>query len=156
MAHTLVSLLMIGVAPGADPRPEGPDLTRYLLVCGGLIAAILALAWGFRRLLKHSGGRALDRRGMRIVDMLPLGGKQRIAVVRCYDRTFVLGLGDKEVNLVGELDRETVPQQSATFQGRPDFSRMLANLMGRPQPEGTQPGTESTAESSFPHGGRHA
>jgi flagellar biogenesis protein FliO len=35
---------------------------------------------------------------------LPLGGKQRLAVVRCYDRTFALGLGEKEVSLVAEID----------------------------------------------------
>jgi flagellar biogenesis protein FliO len=82
MAPTTFALL-IGVATRSDPIPAGPDLTRYLLVCGGLIAMILLLAWGFRRLIGSASRRGLDRRGMRIVDMLPLGGKQRLAVVRC-------------------------------------------------------------------------
>ncbi|MBM3975660.1 MAG: flagellar biosynthetic protein FliO [Planctomycetes bacterium] len=130
MAITLLSP-PIGVVAGGDPLPTGPDLTRYLLVCGALIAAILVLAWGFRRLIASTTQRGLDRRGMKIVDMLPLGGKQRVAVVKCYDRTFVLGLGDKEVHLVGELDRESVPETSRSIVDGADFSKILSRLMGR-------------------------
>lgn len=130
MASSTTALL-VGVAARPDAVPAGPDLTRYLLVCGGLIALILLLAWGFRRLIGSSARRGVDRRGMRIVDMLPLGGKQRLAVVRCYDRTFVLGLGDKEVHVVGELDRETAPQESRALAGGAEFSDVLSKLMGR-------------------------
>ncbi|TAJ14913.1 MAG: hypothetical protein EPO68_12585 [Planctomycetota bacterium] len=133
MAPTSFALL-IGVATRTDSLPAGPDLTRYLFVCGGLIAMILLLAWGFRRLIGSASRRGLDRRGMRIVDMLPLGGKQRLAVVRCYDRTFVLGLGDKEIHVVGELDRETAPQGAQALGGRTDFSDVLSKLMGRSRP----------------------
>ena len=43
-----------------------------------------------------------------MVDILPLGGKRQLAVVRCYDRTFALGLGEKDVSLVAELDHEAI------------------------------------------------
>src|SRR5687768_8559201 len=76
---------------------SGPDLTRYLAVCAGLLVLVAALAYGFRRLI----GRALtvraSQRSLQVVDLLPLGGKQRLAVVRCYDRTFLIGLGEKEL-----------------------------------------------------------
>lgn len=84
----------------------GVDMTRYALVCVGLVAAILALAWGFRRALAGNLRGRAGRRSMRVVDVLPLGGKRQLAVVRCYDRTFVLGLGERDVSLVTELDAD--------------------------------------------------
>ena len=85
---------------------DGPDLTRYLLICSGLIVAIAVLGWGFRRFLGGTLATRAARRSLRIVDSLPMGGRRRLAVVRCYDRTFLLGVGDREVNLVAELDAE--------------------------------------------------
>lgn len=83
---------------------NGPDLTRYLAVCGILLLAILGLAWGFKKLVGGAVRARAASRSLQIVDLLPLGGKQRLAVVRCYDRTFALGLGEKEVSLVAEID----------------------------------------------------
>ena len=83
---------------------NGPDLTRYLTVCGILLLSILGLAWGFKKLVGGAVRARAASRSLQIVDLLPLGGKQRLAVVRCYDRTFALGLGEKEVSLVAEID----------------------------------------------------
>lgn len=83
---------------------QGPDLTRYFTVLGILLAAILALAFGFKKLFAGAMKAKAAKRHLAIVDLLPLGGKQRLAVVRCYDRTFAIGLGDKEVALIAELD----------------------------------------------------
>lgn len=91
------------------PSAEGPDLTRYLLVCGGLLALVAGLAWAVRRLLAGQMKARAARRSLQVLDLLPLGGKQRLAVVRCYDRTFLLGLGEKEVGLVSELDPVVTP-----------------------------------------------
>ncbi|MEM7306767.1 MAG: flagellar biosynthetic protein FliO [Planctomycetota bacterium] len=85
---------------------EGPDLTRYFLVCGFLLLLILALALGFRRLSAAGGGRRGSRRALQTLDVLSLGSRQRVAVVRCYDRSYLLGLGDKEVRLLAELDAD--------------------------------------------------
>ena len=83
---------------------SGPDLTRYLTVCGILLLSILALAWGFKKLVGGAVRARAASRSLQVIDLLPLGGKQRLAVVRCYDRTFALGLGEKEVALVAEID----------------------------------------------------
>jgi flagellar biosynthetic protein FliO len=92
-------------------QATGPDLTRYLVVCVGLIAAVLALAWVFRRTL---GGRLrarAARRSLQVLDVLPLSGKQKLVVVRCYDRSFLLGTGEKEVRVIAEL--EVAPESRA-------------------------------------------
>lgn len=83
---------------------SAPDLTRYLFVVGILILALLGIAWGLRRLLTGSLKSRASGRSLAVIDVLPLGGKRQLTVVRCYDRTFALGLGEKDVTLVAELD----------------------------------------------------
>jgi flagellar biogenesis protein FliO len=91
----------------------GPDLTQYFAVCVGLIAAIVIGGFAIKRLFKHTLTARAARRSLRIVDVLPLGGKQRLAVVSCYERTFIVGLGDKELCLVAELDAQATPELTA-------------------------------------------
>ena len=87
---------------------EGPDYTRYLIVCATVLLAVFGGAFGFRRLMGESLRRRAAARSLRVVDVLPIGPKQRLTVVQCYDRTFVLGQGEKEVQLVAELDPVTI------------------------------------------------
>jgi flagellar biogenesis protein FliO len=116
---------------------EGPDLTRYLLVCAGLIVAIGCAGFGFRRLFAHTLRVKAARRSMQVVDVLPLGGKQRLMVVRCYDRTFLIGLGERETSLVAELDPAAQPEPEAAAVERPAFAATLETVAGpRLRPEG--------------------
>jgi len=112
---------------------NGPDLTRYLTVCGILLLSILALAWGFKKLVGNAVRARASSRSLQIVDLLPLGGKQRLAVVRCYDRTFALGVGDKEVGLIAEIDAAATLPKEATTTSRAAFGAVLARLSGRAQ-----------------------
>jgi flagellar protein FliO/FliZ len=94
-------------------QATGPDLTRYLVVCALSIAALLVLSWLFRRAV---GGRLKARaakRSLQVLDVLPLSGKQKLVVVRCYDRSFLLGTGEKEVRVLAELDAEPLPQAAS-------------------------------------------
>ena len=107
---------------------NGPDLTRYLFVCGILLGAILALAWGFKKLVAGSVRARAASRSLQVVDLLPLGGKQRLAVVRCYDRTFALGLGEKEISLVAEIDPVHVAEKKPGEPGKADRHAFLQAL----------------------------
>lgn len=123
-----LSLALLPIAQEGGTRfggTEGPDLSRYLTVCVVLIVAIGGLAYGFKRLVANNLKTRAGKRSLQILDVLPLGGKQRLAVVRCYDRTFALGLGDKEVTAIAELDPvigadqppdESAPSDEQTFQ----------------------------------------
>lgn len=108
----------------------GPDLTRYFTVCGLLLVAILALAWGFRRLMAGALRVKAAQRSLQVIDVLPLSGKHKLAVVRCYDRTFALGLGEREVSLIAELDPVAAPARgaprSAAFDDTLDRERVRA------------------------------
>jgi flagellar biogenesis protein FliO len=116
------------------PR-EGPDWNRYVLVCTVLLAALGALFWAMRALVARSGRVGSLRRSLRVIDVLSLGGKQRVCVVRCYDRTFALGVGDKEVGLIAEIDAAvSMPKESATVPA-PGFGSVLALLASRARPK---------------------
>lgn len=108
MAQTLLPALfplaLLPVSEASFGGTEGPDLTRYLTICAVLLAGIGVLGWGFRRLMSGALRTRAAKRSLQIVDALPLGGKKRLCVVRCYDRTFALGIGDREVSVVAELD----------------------------------------------------
>ena len=86
-----VSVPMSNVLLLSGPVQAGPDLGRYLLVCFGLLCLILGLAWVFRRFLAHHLTRRAAQRSLQVLDVLPLGGKQKLVVVRCYDRSFLSG-----------------------------------------------------------------
>lgn len=108
----MISTSFLALATTPPSEAGGPDMTRYLMVCALLLALIGALAFLFKRFVAGAVRARAARRSLQILDVLPLGGKQRMCVVRCYDRTFALGLGDKEVALIAELDPVVAPEAS--------------------------------------------
>lgn len=149
---------------------EGPDLTRYLAVCGILILLVAGLGVGLRRLAR-SGWRAHARaRALQAVDVLPLGGRQKLAVVRCYDRSFLIGVGDKELCLIAALGEEPAgsdeapeltaldaptPELAPPPAGLPKRERFLAALRARAGDAAVLPPTPARASGAprLPGGG---
>lgn len=126
------------LAPEAG-RASGPDLTRYLVVCAATIAALLFLAWVFRRFVAGHVQTRAAKRSLQVLDVLPLSGKQKLVVVRCYERSFLLGVGEKEVRAIAELD--PVPPTRAAGPG-PSFSAALeGELVLQPAPAAARPAT---------------
>jgi flagellar biogenesis protein FliO len=163
--HAPLAALVLDASTSPLAAAQGPDLTRYFTVLGILLAAIVGLAFGFKKLFAGALRAKAARRHLAVVDLLPLGGKQRLAVVRCYDRTFALGLGDKEVALIAELDAvhaEHRGLRAPDAAERAEFARVLAGA-GRaesarervaPQPAAASaPGTP-TSSTSAPSIGR--
>ncbi len=145
MALPCLPLAALADLSGAPSGAPGVDLTRYLLVCGLLILAIGGLGWAFRRFVAGALRAKAARRSLGVIDVLPLGGRQKLAVVRCYDRTFLLGLGDREVSLVAELDHQEseaeaesepgpAPGIPASDRDRRAFARELLRMNARAQP----------------------
>jgi len=118
-----VSLLLI-TEDAARLGADGLDLTRYFLVVGALLGAVLLAGLLLKRVISGSLKARASKRSLAVVDVLPLGGKRQLSVVRCYDRTFALGLGDKDVSLVAELDAVIGKEQAAASDGEP-FERLL-------------------------------
>ncbi len=84
----------------------GPQWTRYLMVCVVLVLSIALLGWGAQRVFARTLKVRASQRSLQVLDVLPLGQRQRLVVVRCYDRNFLLGCGEKEVRHIAELDAQ--------------------------------------------------
>lgn len=90
---------------------EGPDFTQYGILVVSLLATIGFLAFAFKRLVGGQLRRRAEQRALQVCDVLPLSNKQRLCVVRCYDRSFFLGVSDKQVDLIAELDAAAIGAQ---------------------------------------------
>lgn len=110
----------------------GPDLTRYFLVCAALVLLTGGLLLAFRKGLAATVRARAARRSLAVVDVLPLGGRHKLLVVRCYDRTFLLGAGDKELAPIAELDPatglEAAGRKAPEPADREAFARTLETL----------------------------
>jgi len=127
--HTLTLALLSQV--GAN---TGPDLTRYFTVCGVLLAAIGLLAWGFKKLIAGNLSLRAAKRNLQVLDVLPMGGKQKLAVVRCYDRAFLIGLGDKEISSISELDGVIANESEAKDPADKESFEQALDLISRAMP----------------------
>lgn len=127
---------ILAAADPALPGAAGPDMTRYALVCAGLVLLVAGLGVGFRKLAGKAMGARAAKRSLAVIDVLPLGGKQRLVVVRCYDRTFALGAGEKEVHLLAELDAVITPARDPLPEAadRRAFASTLASIAASPPP----------------------
>ena len=87
-------------APVASALDTG--LWSSLLVTMLALAFVLALAWLFLRLLKRATTlRAVDGRvPPQVVQAVPLGGRERLVVVRDGGHEYVLGVTAASVNLI--------------------------------------------------------
>lgn len=111
--HLNLALLQEAQEPSGFGGTAGPDLSRYFMVCAILIVVTAGLAWGLKKVIAGNLQQRGTQRSLQVVDVLGLGGKRKLAVVRCYDRTFVVGLGEREITPIAELDGaigEDLPQ----------------------------------------------
>lgn len=141
--------IALALVPEAGPA-SGPDLTRYLLVCALLIVSLIALAWVFRRFVAGRLRSRAAKRSLQVLDVLPLSGKQKLVVVRCYDRSFLLGLGEKEVRSIAELDveQESAPEGLFTREVPPrPFGSALEDRLAASAPAGPTRGAAPRPES---------
>ncbi|MEM6674510.1 MAG: flagellar biosynthetic protein FliO [Planctomycetota bacterium] len=106
----------------------GPDLSWLTGAVLFFVSMLAVLAFGFRRLVGGSLRARASKRDLRVLDVLPLGGKRQLAVVRCYDRTFALGLADASVDLVAELDTEAVDHDRSAGSGADRADEFIARL----------------------------
>ncbi|QTD45494.1 flagellar biosynthetic protein FliO [Ottowia testudinis] len=89
-------------APAAAGGAMGAGLWSSLLVTVLALAFVLALAWLFLRLLKRATTlRSADGRAPpQVVQAVPLGGRERLVVVRDGGHEYVLGVTAASVSLI--------------------------------------------------------
>lgn len=97
---------MNGASAAAAGNAVDPGLWSSLLVTMLALAFVLALAWLFLRLLKRATTlRSVDGRvPPQVVQAVPLGGRERLVVVRDGAHEYVLGVTAASVSLIDKRD----------------------------------------------------
>ena len=123
------------IVPAPNPlvigahAPQGPGLGGGLLALLLVLGLIVGLAWLLKRL---PGGGFRQADGLRIVASIPLGTKERAAVVQVGGQQLLLGIGAGGVRTLHVLPQplpDTPPAQLPTMKSLPDFKQMLAQRL---------------------------
>lgn len=102
---------MNGASAAAAGNTVDAGLWSSVLVTMLALAFVLALAWLFLRLLKRATTmRSIDGRvPPQVVQAVPLGGRERLVVVRDGAQEYVLGVTANSVSLI---DKRVAPSAS--------------------------------------------
>lgn len=109
--------------------PQAPGLGGAFVALVLVLGLILGLAWLLKRL---PGGGFRQADGLRVVASIPLGAKERAAVVQVGDEQLLLGIGAHGVRTLHRLPRplpEAPPAQRPSLQRLPDFKQLLAQRL---------------------------
>jgi flagellar protein FliO/FliZ len=93
-----------------------------------VVAVILGLAWLLKRMRLPAMG---NQKGLAVIRQIPIGTKERIAVVKAGEEQFLVGITSQSINLISKLDqpldsgekKEERNPQTASFAGQ--FSQLL-------------------------------
>jgi flagellar biogenesis protein FliO len=130
-------------APVSGKEKPGRADEEALAKLGFVILTIMGLGASAVWLVRKSKGLPLRKRGrgksLEVVDLLNLGHKKSLAVVRVYDRVFVIGIGDGPLSLVTELREEEAGIDAAELAAADrapantaqPFRAMIQNLLRR-------------------------
>ena len=113
------------VAIGAH-APQAPGLGGAVVALLLVVGLILGLSWLLKR-LPGSGFRQAE--GLRVVASIPLGARERAAVVQVGGEQLLVGIGAGGVRTLHLLPAplpEAAPVQMPSLKQHPDFKQMLA------------------------------
>lgn len=126
MAGLLRGILGVGLltAPSIAfaATPPSLDLATTFGSLIFVIAFILFIAW----LLKRMQVPAMsNQQGLAIVRQIPVGTKERIAIVQAGDEQFLVGITTQSIQLISKLDKPLTQEMLE----KSTFSSQLSQLM---------------------------
>ncbi|MFA0086124.1 flagellar biosynthetic protein FliO [Vibrio sp. 10N.261.51.F12] len=108
----------VGLAAGQSPFDLAATLGALVLV----IVVILGLAWLLKRMKVPS---MMNQQGLKIVRQIPVGTKERIAIVEAGEEQFLVGITAQSIQLISKLDTPLTQEENA----QPAFAAQLSKLM---------------------------
>ena len=130
LSQRLTGLLKVGLGIGLLTTPSiafaaTPPSLDLATTFGSLIfviAFILFIAW----LLKRMQVPAMsNQQGLAIVRQIPVGTKERIAIVQAGDEQFLVGITTQSIQLISKLDKPLTQEMLE----KSTFSSQLSQLM---------------------------
>ncbi|MFB1056140.1 flagellar biosynthetic protein FliO [Vibrio diabolicus] len=113
-------MLSAPYAFAAAPNNLGLATTLGSLVL--VIGVILLLAWLLKRMQVPAMGQ---QKGLRIVSQLPVGTKERIAVVQVGEEQFLVGITSQSIQTLAKLDKPLKEGELATNAFATQFSQLI-------------------------------
>ncbi len=132
-------------APAKEPFAErkvatvatATDWSVVALTLVGILGLIFLLGWAVRRM---GGLRAMGVRDMKVVAALPLGTRERVAVVQVQGKRFLLGVTAQQITHLHTFDEEHASEDDS----EQAFMQTLKGVLGK---QHTPPTPQSTHES---------
>ncbi|CED72027.1 flagellar biosynthetic protein FliO [Aliivibrio wodanis] len=119
-----LSLLVMLPFPLFAAEPINADLAATLGSLIFVIVLILFFAWLLKR-MRFPGVTGSAGSSMNIVKQLPVGTKERIAVVQVGEEQFLIGITSQNINMLSKLEKPLeVSEKTLT-----PFSSQLSQLM---------------------------
>ncbi|PNQ71477.1 flagellar biosynthetic protein FliO [Vibrio sagamiensis] len=106
------------MATGADSLDLATTFGSLVLVIG----IILFLAWLLKRMKVPALGQ---QKGLRIVTQLPVGTKERIAVVQVGEEQFLIGITSQSIQNLAKLESPLKEEASETATFASQFSQLI-------------------------------
>jgi flagellar protein FliO/FliZ len=120
----LISTLSLAEAPPVAAAPVIPnshpfDVTATIGSLFLVIFLILALAW----LLKRMRFSALNNQnGLSVIRQLPVGTKERVAVIQAGEEQFLIGITTQSIQLLAKLEKPIVDKNAVGKNSTTDLS----------------------------------
>lgn len=96
---------------------------QLVFALGLVVALIVVIGWSVRRM---SGVNAGPSRQLKMIAAIPVGTRERIAVIEVGSRQILVGITSQQITPLMEL-----PEPLATTGGESEFARNLQSLLRR-------------------------
>jgi flagellar biogenesis protein FliO len=123
-------------APAADMPDMGSALRHLMLVMGLLMAALIGGMVLFQKYMRKRAKKNNETRALRVVDKLPLGQRKFIYLINACGRHVVLGVAEKEINVLMEV---SAPSEECAPS---DFGQLMQSIDMLPVAAGARSGQE--------------
>ena len=123
LSRVIVGMGLLSISSVAfAATPPSLDLATTFGSLIFVIALILFIAW----LLKRMQVPAMsNQQGLAIVRQIPVGTKERIAIVQAGDEQFLVGITTQSIQLISKLDKPLTQEMLE----KSTFSSQLSQLM---------------------------
>lgn len=108
----------------AEAAQANVDLAATLGSLLFVIALILFFAWLLKR-MRFPGISGASGGAMSIVKQLPVGTKERVAVVQVGEEQFLIGITSQNINMLSKLEKPLEVNQTSST----PFSAQLSQMM---------------------------
>lgn len=88
------------------------DIVQYLLSFALVIGLLLALLYALKKLQRANPFVKGQHQRLHIVETLSVGPRQKIAIIRCDDQEFVVGLSPQGIQSIGSVNTPPEPSSS--------------------------------------------